>query len=187
MIAVLLLTLAQVHAAPAAKNDCRFVRLDGHANSLEFVGGQTSAKAQLAQAWRLAHDSRNPAKVGATPPPVLTRVSATALREVLLRPHAQPLSLTYCANVLKKGRYYRGLAAQGKRCYRHDDRVALVIGMRRGFSAESCQYLVRGSGPAKCDGYSRDWECDRGNVWVDARALLANTKSLAVLESAKSP
>lgn len=93
-------------------------------------------------------------------------------------PIPQPVSVSYCGAVLKKGKGYRGIVylPRMKMCagVRNGGwHASLVIGKRRDPKTGNIQVRIRNSWGDSCFArnkpmYSKDWECDRGNIWVDA-------------------
>jgi len=96
----------------------------------------------------------------------------------------QPVSISYCSQSLKKGKGFRGLRyydqesnAQSSvkeskgRCGKH---VSLIIGRKWNAKTNKCQLLVRNSWGTSCNSYADDWDCEKGNIWVDEEDLGAN-------------
>ncbi|MBI2522501.1 MAG: hypothetical protein HYV97_18925 [Bdellovibrio sp.] len=97
---------------------------------------------------------------------------------------AQPVMISYCGQVLEKGRKYRGLGNtlldpfKTASCGYH---ASVIIGLR--VQNKIPQFLVRNSWGEGCDGYSRDWECDKGNLWLDAEVLAKNMTDYHLLQT----
>jgi hypothetical protein len=99
----------------------------------------------------------------------------------------QPTAISYCSELLSRGREYFGRerAQAGAPCVHDDGHVSLVVGRRRDPASGRCQLLVRNTWGADCDGYHRDWHCpaeNPGNVYVDEGALRANLYGISYLE-----
>lgn len=99
--------------------------------------------------------------------------------DALEKSNALPVGIAYCSEVLKKGLGYRGLASGG--CKKKDDHASLIIGRRPNRTGTDCEYLVRNSWGTSCKQYSKDWDCESGNIWVDQRALFNNLKSVTTV------
>ena len=88
---------------------------------------------------------------------------------------AEPIGISYCASVLKRGRAYEAvnfLSDDENICGRH---ASLVIGRRHHPKTHVKQLLIRNSWGRRCSSsYHPDWDCEasRGTVWVD-EAILA--------------
>lgn len=84
--------------------------------------------------------------------------------------------ISFCSEFLKESTYRGG----GKnlwdtftksQCGAH----SVVIGGRRWNQKKNrCEYLIHNSWGTSCGPYSREWECEKGRVWVDADALAWN-------------
>ena len=102
----------------------------------------------------------------------------------LKKENAQPIMISYCGNVLEKGRKYRGLGntildpIKTFSCGYH---ASAIIGIRE--KDKITQFLLRNSWGESCFGYSRDWECDKGNLWLDAEVLARNMTDYHLLRS----
>lgn len=73
---------------------------------------------------------------------------------------------------------YRGLKNDEatKDCLGH---ASLVIGRRR--YQGKCQFLIRNTWGTACQKYSKDWDCDHGNVWLDSDEVAANVVYVSTL------
>lgn len=101
------------------------------------------------------------------------------------RNNPQPVAISLCAQVLKKGYTAGVLVHQGEpesSCAKH---VVLVFGRRWTGDEKSgkCQYLIRNSWGTRPGRYALEWQTDESqNVWVDSEALIGNTYGVAYLE-----
>lgn len=110
-----------------------------------------------------------------------------------LSKHKQPVSISFCSNILRAEPWYQGLEknelqleARKSDCGLHE---AIIIGMRKvktmgggGMSGTSCQYLIRNSWE-KDSKYSPYWESENnGNLWVDEESLFQNVEGLSFLK-----
>jgi hypothetical protein len=79
-----------------------------------------------------------------------------------------PVGIGYCGHVLELGRAY---AEEIPYCGGH---AGVLIGRRQhpvtlnGRTRNKCQYLIRNSWGTSCNRYHPDWDCEGGNIWVDA-------------------
>ena len=115
---------------------------------------------------------------------VTTEKLLAGIRYALDSTNPQPAAVSYCSQVLKKGRSFKGVVDGRaiKSCRRH---VSLIIGRRQQAidgGVVRCQYLIRNSWGLKTKKYSHDWQIDKGNIWVDADALIANAYGVSYLE-----
>lgn len=148
---------------------------------LEQKSGVFFIKKLLTQAC-----ARNVKYLDVTPPQCqqLTRYKvgqkglSERIDQMLSRHGALPVGVAYCSHVLERGFRYRGLASG--HCRDHDDHASIVIGQRQNRLSHRCEYLVRNSWGTRCDRYSKDWTCERGNIWVDREAFLSNLKSISL-------
>lgn len=105
------------------------------------------------------------------------------VRARLSKKNAQPVMISYCGNVLSQGRKYRGLGNtlldpfKTATCGYH---ASAIIGVRE--QGNTTQLLVRNSWGEGCSGYSPDWQCDKGNLWLDAEVLAKNMTDYHLLE-----
>lgn len=96
----------------------------------------------------------------------------------------QPVEISYCSRVLKKGKGFNGLkfldqendSKYGKKeskgkCGKH---ASLVIGRKWNSVTNKCQLLIRNSWGTSCNSYHSDWDCDNGNIWVNQEDLGEN-------------
>jgi hypothetical protein len=90
----------------------------------------------------------------------------------------QPIAIEYCGYLLTNGSNFRGVDSHGNRTKDCGEHASLVIGRRKNLQNGQCQFLIRNSWGKYCGGYSKDWSCENGNVWVDANALSANVTSI---------
>jgi len=102
-------------------------------------------------------------------------------------PESQPVSVAFCAELLKRGRGYRGFSRRltdfrfpdTKECGGH---VVLISGKRDHPITGRLEFLVHNSWGTRCTRYSPDWECERGKIWVDGEELAENTYGLMWLD-----
>ncbi|MBL6990154.1 MAG: hypothetical protein ISR65_10270 [Bacteriovoracaceae bacterium] len=92
----------------------------------------------------------------------------------------KPIGIEYCSAILKNKNYTSGkwIRRRKKDCGYH---ASLVIGRRKHTNGK-CQLLVRNSWGERCN-HGYDWECDKGNIWVDDDALGRNLFNLAFLQN----
>ncbi|MBF0205692.1 MAG: hypothetical protein HQK53_02275 [Oligoflexia bacterium] len=83
-----------------------------------------------------------------------------------------PIGISYHAGLLRNGRNYDNSTPGNANII--DGHASLIIGRRN--IAGRCQYLVRNSWGEDCSTMriSQDFECDRGNIWVDRDTLVRN-------------
>ncbi len=100
---------------------------------------------------------------------------AVEIHRLLAQENAQPIGIDFCANLLDRGRRYRGDMYGRTRdendCGMH---AALIIGQRRNPRTDRCEFLIRNSWGVDAQ-YSSDWEKSNGNVWVDGNDLINNS------------
>lgn len=106
----------------------------------------------------------------------------------------QPVSIGYCAGILRNGPGYRGFKSlEGLNFKVRDDSCgyhqSLIIGQRDleyinhlGKTIKTKQYLVRNSWGKSKNSYHQGWESEEGNIWVNANDLLENIDSVSYLE-----
>lgn len=107
------------------------------------------------------------------------------IQRKLKEPNAQPLGIDYCAEVLSRGKDFDCKFVNIPMLSVAADRgnhISLVIGQRPHPKTGRCEFLVRNSWGTGCSVYSSDWQCENGNIWVDAEALLRNTDKISYLE-----
>lgn len=99
---------------------------------------------------------------------------AAFINSSLDRPNPQPINISYCSNILTGGRAYRApfFPAAGKTCRYHS---SLIIGRRKNANTGKCEFKVRNTWGTSCRGYSSDWTCQGGNIWIDAEKLAQST------------
>ena len=93
-------------------------------------------------------------------------------------------AVAMCSQVLREGKEVESAVSDGKplaTCKKH---VVLVIGKRR-TSDGDCQVLIRNSWGSGCKKYSKNWECNDGDVWVDTHILFKNTFGVSYLGDLK--
>ena len=116
---------------------------------------------------------------------VSTEKLLAGIRYALDRANPQPAAVSYCSQVLRQGRSFTGGVVAGnaaKDCRKH---VSLVIGRREqklAGGAVRCQLLIRNSWGVHSSKYSKDWDIEDGNIWVDSDTLIANTYGVSYLE-----
>jgi hypothetical protein len=102
----------------------------------------------------------------------------------------QPLGLSICSRFLAGGETFADVAAargaDGKlnpipdsKCQAH---ALLAIGMRKNPHNGRCDVLLRNSWGTSEFGYSKNWEPEHGNVWVDLDTLSKNSMGAHSLE-----
>jgi len=161
-------------------------------NPLDYLQGMMTQACQAPHVIRL---SRLPS---CTNLPTLSASMANGAVARSLQSQRQPVAISYCSSVLSGGRgtetgAYGLLPAIARvplpSCYPH---VSLVIGQRRNPTTRRCQFLVRNSWGDSCLGtgpasgrssaqYSSDWQCEGGNIWVDADVLSQNISFVGTL------
>lgn len=109
----------------------------------------------------------------------------------------QPISIGYCAGILRNGPGYRGIKSlEGSSFKVRDDSCgyhqSLIIGQKDseyinpfGKKIKMKQYLVRNTWGKSKDSYHPGWESEEGNIWVNADDLLENIDSVSYLEDIK--
>ncbi len=119
------------------------------------------------------------------PSPVSSAKVRETIRLVLEAANPQPAAVSYCSQVLKKGRSYTTGVVNGKAaadCRKH---VSLVIGRREKKLADGavrCQLLIRNSWGIRTKTYSSDWDLEQGDIWVDSDSLIANAYGVSYLD-----
>ncbi len=125
---------------------------------------------------------------------VSTYTSPSKIRKIiderLTSNSSQPLGISYCSGMLKKGRGFRGVHRGW--ALRFSDTLAgcgehasILMGRTKNKLTGKCQYLIRNSWGKDCSNYaSKDWKCEdgRGNIWVDADELTENIFQVQHLE-----
>ncbi len=91
-----------------------------------------------------------------------------------------PVGISYCANFLFKGKRYKKFSHKGstntmalEKCSGH---ASIVIGSRKNRKTNKCELLIRNSWGETCSPYSKDWECEKGQIWVDEETIDYNLK-----------
>lgn len=103
-----------------------------------------------------------------------------------------PIGISYCSQLLKKGKNHIGIisktkdnlkfktTADGKSlCGAHS---SLVIGSRFNKANKTCEFLIRNTWGENCN-YHSDFECEKGQIWVDHHTLSKNIFSLQYISS----
>jgi hypothetical protein len=85
-----------------------------------------------------------------------------------------PVGISYCSEVLLKGKSYSGVKSHqlqtfDKSCGHH---ASVVIGSRQ--KNGQCELLVRNSWGTGCGSYHKDFECENGNIWIPAQTMENN-------------
>ncbi len=100
--------------------------------------------------------------------------------QLLSRPNATPLIISYCANVLSDS------SVRGKPCHRH---VSVLMGKRQ--KAGKCQFFLKNTWGENCEGIDPKYNCERQNnpnkygekftfgLWIDADDLSNNIYMLS--------
>ena len=104
----------------------------------------------------------------------------------LLAPNPQPVGIAFCSDVIESDveARHRQLATSDKlaSCSNHDEHAVIIIGRRWDDKHKKCSYKIRNSWGIGCASFKDSWDCDdRGQIWVDSDALLANTLSVDYL------
>jgi hypothetical protein len=90
----------------------------------------------------------------------------------------QPIQISYCSGILHD-KSYTGLTPDGEyRC--RSTHSSLIIGQRPARGG-GCEFLIRNSYGSSCKPY-KPWQCERGQIWVEAEALTKNIGSASWLE-----
>ncbi|MEO7161861.1 MAG: hypothetical protein ABI041_02970 [Bdellovibrionia bacterium] len=97
----------------------------------------------------------------------------------------QPLALSICKPVLEKGRNYSGVersldrqqaATPSDHCSSPKDSLAVTIyGSRRDSRTGNCELKIKSPWGQTCKGYSSEWLCKNGNLWMDIETLGRNS------------
>jgi hypothetical protein len=97
----------------------------------------------------------------------------------------QPLALNICKPVLEKGRGHTGVqrslnqqqsVTQSDQCSSSTDSLAVTIyGSRRDSRTGNCELKVKSPWGQTCKGYSPEWPCKNGNLWMDIETLGRNS------------
>jgi hypothetical protein len=97
------------------------------------------------------------------------------VNDFLDRPNPQPIGIGYCPKILKD-RDYMGILPDreyepGCNKMLHD---SIIVGRRKGPTGQ-CQFLVRETQGSECKKENEwKWDCEKGQLWVDADALTRN-------------
>lgn len=92
---------------------------------------------------------------------------------------ATPVGISYCSALLESGPEWKKNLSQTEDFFRAPDcrfHASIVVGKRQ--KNGSCQFLIRNSWGTDCGAYAKNWECEKGQIWIDADALLENTREL---------
>ncbi len=102
-----------------------------------------------------------------------------AVQKQLAGPVPQPLAVTYCSSLLKKGEVIRLNFDNVEECGPH---VSVIVGQKQ--TPAGISYLVQNSWGTGCDGYSKKWECvaNQGALWIDGAALFWSSLALHWIE-----
>ena len=114
--------------------------------------------------------------------PVLQRRLLNHLSEAK---SATPVGISYCSALLQKGPDWKKGTQEASDLFRTPEcgmHASIVVGKRQ--KNGSCQFLIRNSWGTDCDSYAKTWECQNGQIWVDADALLENTYELQFVKRA---
>jgi hypothetical protein len=93
----------------------------------------------------------------------------------------QPLALSICKPFLKKGRSLSGVdrSSSGNRvgqCSSPSDSLAVTVyGSRRDSRTGNCELKLKTPWGQSCKGYSPEWPCKNGDLWVDIETLGRNS------------
>lgn len=121
------------------------------------------------------------------------------IHDSLNRPTPQPVSISFCGNLLQKGKGYYGLSNNAKDLISKQKGLKLSLFLKREDCAAHsvvisgrrevhgvCQLKVTNSWGSNCqDLYHQDWipNCLKGEIWINARDLMRNTFSLNWIDS----
>jgi hypothetical protein len=89
------------------------------------------------------------------------------------------VGISYCSALLESGPEWKKNLSQTEDFFRAPDcrfHASIVVGKRQ--KNGSCQFLIRNSWGTDCGAYAKNWECEKGQIWIDADALLENTREL---------
>lgn len=107
------------------------------------------------------------------------RKFSETLRSRLNNSNSGPVGINFCVDILSQSKFsgwVQGVGADGKvdRSKCRATHSAVVVG-RRTSAKGSCQYLVRNSYGASCQGVSF-WDCDKGTgqIWINEEQLVSN-------------
>jgi hypothetical protein len=126
------------------------------------------------------------------PKPVVHKLDSTAELWSLIQDRfgsdglRQPIALTICQGLLEKGRSYSGANFPGKGhqriCTENNARAITLVGSRRNQQSKRCEVEVKNPSGHDCGRYSKDFECQSGNLWIDIEALGRNASEGVYLE-----
>lgn len=97
----------------------------------------------------------------------------------------QPLAISICGNLLVQGRNFEGLSKNGAQLIQNENcgpHSLLVIGERFNPTSQHCEFLLRNSWGTQPKGYSKNWEREVGNVWVEEVALSRNMMGIQMIK-----
>jgi len=83
------------------------------------------------------------------------------------------LYISYNGSVLEDPNIYQSSA----------NHASSIVGRRFNQDTKVCEYLVRNSWGEKCDKYSRNYTCEKGNIWIPRALLMKHTGQAAYLET----
>ena len=112
------------------------------------------------------------------------------IHALLDQPNPLPIGISYCSKVLEKGRSYQSsssrklldLLSGSENCGPH---ASLIIGRRTSIRSDGsavCQFLIRNTWGTSCWNYSNDWDCEKGNIWVDSDQMTTSLLGIQYLE-----
>lgn len=110
-----------------------------------------------------------------------TEGAVAEINQVLSHSNPQPLAISLCEDVLRD-HSKRSIDSYGIRRNCLNNHVATIVGSRAGPNGV-CQYLVRNTYGSSCEPYDKKWDCVRGQVWIDAEALIKNTEDISWIPS----
>jgi hypothetical protein len=108
------------------------------------------------------------------PDPKARKAKYLSIMDKIQTPRSLPVALYFCQDLLTN-KDLMGIKRSGEMkdgCTLH---TGIMVGRRRNATG-GCDVLIRNSWGASCSGY--DWNCERGQVWVDEDRLLDNMAAM---------
>ena len=84
------------------------------------------------------------------------------------------LYIGYNSGVLENPNIYQNI---------DNNHASSIVGRRFNKNTKVCEYLVRNSWGEKCDKYSRNYTCEKGNIWIPRALLMKHSYQAAYLET----